>query len=165
MTLMNLSGRVLTEECIKGKFPASSLGYASSRSNSSSSRTVPKGHLVAIKVLDIDNADYKSIRDLKDESIKDFIQETKVMKQVKDSGAVNVNMIVEAISIHSQLWLVCEYCPGGSVKTLVGSPFRFVENSLADVSFCGMTMRLGTAFITVMRNSPSPWLSSLSYHH
>ena len=93
----------------------------------SPSRTVPKGHLVAIKVLDIDNADYKTVRDLKDESIKDFIHETKVMRQVKDSGAKNVNMIIEAISIHSQLWLVCEYCPGGSVKTLVSSPLTCKE--------------------------------------
>ena len=41
------------------------------------------------------------------------------MKQVKDSGAKNINELIEAISIHSQLWLVCEYCPGGSVRTLV----------------------------------------------
>ncbi|KAJ5164063.1 uncharacterized protein N7500_005893 [Penicillium coprophilum] len=77
------------------------------------------GRLVAIKVLDIDSLDYKSLRDFRDESIKDFIHETKVMKQVKDSGAKNINEIIEAISIHSQLWLVCEYCPGGSVRTLM----------------------------------------------
>ncbi|KAJ5329893.1 hypothetical protein N7452_010283 [Penicillium brevicompactum] len=77
------------------------------------------GRLVAIKVLDIDSLDYNSLRDLRDESIKDFIHETTVMKQVKDSGAQNINELIEAISIHSQLWLVCEYCPGGSVRTLM----------------------------------------------
>lgn len=82
-------------------------------------REVPSGRLVAIKVLDIDSLDYKSLRDFRDESIKDFVHETKVMKQVKDSGAKNINELIEAISIHSQLWLVCEYCPGGSVRTLV----------------------------------------------
>lgn len=86
---------------------------------------VYKGHqmssrkVVAVKVLDIDSLDYKTPRDFKDESIKDFIHETRVMKQVKDSGAKNINELIEAISIHSQLWLVCEYCPGGSVRTLV----------------------------------------------
>jgi hypothetical protein len=45
------------------------------------------------------------------------------MKQVKDAGAKNINELIEAISIHSQLWLVCEYCPGGSVRTLVGPAF------------------------------------------
>ncbi|KAJ5550463.1 hypothetical protein N7535_001596 [Penicillium sp. DV-2018c] len=79
----------------------------------------PSGRLVAIKVLDIDSQDYKSLRDFRDESIKDFIHETKVMKQVKDAGAKNINELIEAISIHSQLWLVCEYCPGGSVRTLM----------------------------------------------
>jgi serine/threonine protein kinase len=79
----------------------------------------PSGRLVAIKVLDIDSLDYKSLRDFRDESIKDFIHETKVMKQVKDAGAKNINELIEAISIHSQLWLVCEYCPGGSVRTLM----------------------------------------------
>ncbi|KAJ5702103.1 hypothetical protein N7488_009651 [Penicillium malachiteum] len=82
-------------------------------------REMPSGRLVAIKVLDIDSLDYKSLRDFRDESIKDFIHETKVMKQVKDSGAKNINELIEAISIHSQLWLVCEYCPGGSVRTLM----------------------------------------------
>ncbi|KAJ5125627.1 hypothetical protein N7448_004945 [Penicillium atrosanguineum] len=82
-------------------------------------RQIPSGRLVAIKVLDIDSLDYKSQRDFRDESIKDFIHETKVMKQVKDSGAQNINELIEAISIHSQLWLVCEYCPGGSVRTLM----------------------------------------------
>lgn len=85
----------------------------------------PSGRPVAIKVLDIDSLDYKSLRDFRDESIKDFIHETKVMKQVKDSGAKNINELIEAISIHSQLWLVCEYCPGGSVRTLVGSFANF----------------------------------------
>ncbi|KAL2861105.1 putative serine/threonine protein kinase [Aspergillus lucknowensis] len=80
---------------------------------------LPSREVVAIKVLDIDSLDYKSGRDFKDESIKDFIHETKVMKQVKDSGAKNINELIEAVSIHSQLWLVCEYCPGGSVRTLM----------------------------------------------
>ncbi|GFF55872.1 serine/threonine-protein kinase KIC1 [Aspergillus udagawae] len=80
---------------------------------------LPSRNVVAIKVMDIDSMDYKSVRDLKDESIKDFIHETKVMKQVKDAGAKNINELIEAISIHSQLWLVCEYCPGGSVRTLM----------------------------------------------
>lgn len=84
---------------------------------------LPSRKVVALKVMDIDSMDYKTPRDFKDESIKDFIHETKVMKQVKDSGAKNINELIEAISIHSQLWLVCEYCPGGSVRTLVSSAF------------------------------------------
>ncbi|EEP76978.1 conserved hypothetical protein [Uncinocarpus reesii 1704] len=83
------------------------------------SRQLSTQKLVAIKVMDIDKLDYKTVRDMKDESIKDFIHETKVLQQVKDAGAKNINMFIEAVSIHSQLWLICEYCPGGSVKTLM----------------------------------------------
>ncbi|KAH8705214.1 kinase-like domain-containing protein [Talaromyces proteolyticus] len=82
-------------------------------------RQLPSRELVAIKVMDIDTLDYKMNRDLKDESIKDFIHEIKVMNQAKEAGAKNINVLIEAISIHSQLWVVCEYCPGGSVKTLM----------------------------------------------
>ena len=87
------------------------------------SRQIPSQKIVAIKVLDIDKLDYDMPRDNKDESIKDFIHETKVMQRVKDSGAKNVNQYIEAFSIQTQLWLVCEYGPGGSVKTLVCVPF------------------------------------------
>ncbi|KAM5431330.1 hypothetical protein McanMca71_003715 [Microsporum canis] len=80
---------------------------------------LPSNSVVAIKVMDIDNLDYETTRDFKDESIKDFIHETKVMSQVKEAGAKNINIFIEAVSIHSQLWLVSEYCPGGSIKTLM----------------------------------------------
>ncbi|GLA64416.1 hypothetical protein AtubIFM54640_006134 [Aspergillus tubingensis] len=80
---------------------------------------LPSSKVVAIKVMDIDSVDYQTVRDFRDESIKDFIHEIRVMKQVKDAGARNINELIEAISIHSQLWLVCEYCPGGSVRTLM----------------------------------------------
>ncbi|KAL4920116.1 kinase-like domain-containing protein [Aspergillus aurantiobrunneus] len=92
---------------------------------------LPSRDVVAIKVLDIDSLDYRSGRDFKDESIKDFIHETKVMKQVKDSGAKNINEIIEAVSIHSQLWLVCEYCPGGSVRTLMRATGDRLEERFA----------------------------------
>ncbi|KAI5295386.1 hypothetical protein KEM52_001579 [Ascosphaera acerosa] len=80
---------------------------------------VPTQKVVAIKVMEVDAPDYRAVRDFKDESIKDFVHESRVMQRVKDAGAKNINMIIEAISIHSQLWLVCDYCPGGSVKTLM----------------------------------------------
>ena len=41
------------------------------------------------------------------------------MRQAQDSGAVNLNPMIEALPVHSQLWLICEHCPGGSVKTLM----------------------------------------------
>ncbi len=75
--------------------------------------------VVAIKVLDIDDADFQAYGDQKDEQIKDFNREIAILRQAQDSGAENLNQLIEALPVHSQLWLICEYCPGGSVKTLV----------------------------------------------
>lgn len=83
------------------------------------SRHIPSNKIVAIKVSEVDDQDYQALRDFKDESIKDFVHEVRVLCQAKAANAKNVNMIFEALDANSQLWLVCEYCPGGSVKTLV----------------------------------------------
>lgn len=84
-----------------------------------SSRQLSSKKVVAIKVLDIDDADFRTYGDQKDEQIKDFNREIRILRQAQDSGAENLNPMIEAMSVHSQLWLICEHCPGGSVKTLV----------------------------------------------
>ena len=76
---------------------------------------------MAIKVLDIDDADFQAYGEQRDEQIKDFNREIRILRQAQDSGAENLNQMIEALPIHSQLWLICEYCPGGSVKTLVST--------------------------------------------
>ncbi|QVM09289.1 hypothetical protein D8B26_003952 [Coccidioides posadasii str. Silveira] len=124
MRLAREQGAAVTEMCRRAKTEVPPYTFEELIGKGSYGR-VYKGRqlssqkLVAIKVMDIDTLDYKAMRDLKDESIKDFIHETKVLQQVKDAGAKNINMLIEAVSIHSQLWLICEYCPGGSVKTLM----------------------------------------------
>lgn len=75
--------------------------------------------VVALKVIDVDSTDYKTNALAKDESIEVTLHEIKVLKQLKDVHAQNVNIIFDAFQIHSQLWIVNEYCPGGSVRTLV----------------------------------------------
>lgn len=77
------------------------------------------GKVVAIKVLDIDEADFQAFGDMRDEQIRDFNKEIAILRRAQESGAVNLNQMIEALPVHSQLWLVCEYCPGGSVKTLM----------------------------------------------
>ena len=77
--------------------------------------------VVALKVIDVDSADYKVNARAKDDTIEVTIHEIKVLKQLKDSMAKNVNMFFDAFQIHSQLWIVNDYCPGGSVHTLVST--------------------------------------------
>lgn len=85
------------------------------------SRQKSSNKIVAIKVLDIDEADFLAHGEQKDEQILDFNREIRILRQAQDSGAVNLNPMIEALPIHSQLWLICEHCPGGSVKTLVSA--------------------------------------------
>ncbi|KAF4555811.1 Serine/threonine-protein kinase nak1-like protein [Elsinoe fawcettii] len=75
--------------------------------------------VVAVKIIDVDELDYKLENNLKDEAIEDFIKEVNTLKQVKDSNARNINHIREAFDLHSQLWIVSDYCSGGSVHTLM----------------------------------------------
>lgn len=75
--------------------------------------------LVAIKIINVDELDYKLDNQQKDEAIADFTKEVSTLKHLKDSRAKNINYIQEAFDLHSQLWIVSDYCPGGSVHTLM----------------------------------------------
>jgi serine/threonine protein kinase len=87
------------------------------------SRNTRTRDVVAVKVIDIDEADYRAHGEERDEQIRAFQKEIKILRQAQESGAPNLNQMIEALPVHSQLWLVCEYCPGGSVKTLVSGFF------------------------------------------
>ena len=113
---MNSSVRVRLVGCIKGRCPS---GYSFSWANFDTSRQTSSQKVVAIKVIDVDDADFRAFGDAKDEQINDFNKEIRILRQAQESGAPNLNQMIEALPVHSQLWLICEYCPGGSVKTLV----------------------------------------------
>ncbi|KAK5292153.1 hypothetical protein LTR43_005426 [Exophiala xenobiotica] len=82
-------------------------------------RQISTQKVVAIKVLDVDDADFRAFGDQKDEQIRDFQREIRILRQAQESGAENLNHLIEALPVHSQLWMICEHCPGGSVKTLM----------------------------------------------
>lgn len=71
----------------------------------------------AIKVMDADAVDIRASAKFRDESIKEFMHETKVLKKL--AGAPNVNQIFDVMEVEAQLWIISEYVPGGSVKALV----------------------------------------------
>ena len=71
----------------------------------------------AIKVMDADAVDIRANAKFRDESIKEFLHETKVLQKL--AGAPNVNQIFDVMEVEAQLWIISEYVPGGSVKTLV----------------------------------------------
>jgi serine/threonine protein kinase len=77
--------------------------------------------VVAVKVIDTDFADYNAHRAAKDDGMGSTIHEINVLYQLKASNAINVNQFYEAFQVHSQFWMVNEYCPGGSIGTLVSN--------------------------------------------
>lgn len=85
---------------------------------------VKNDRVVALKVIDVDSQDYKVNTAAKDNGIQETLHEIRVLQQLKDSKAKNINLFFDAFQIHSQLWIVNDYCPGGSVRTLVSSQAR-----------------------------------------
>ncbi|KAI9760636.1 MAG: hypothetical protein M1835_000123, partial [Candelina submexicana] len=83
------------------------------------SKDLQTGLIVAIKIINIDKSDYEEHPTQKDEAMKDLVTEIKVLQQLKDTKAKNVNLIDEAFSFSSQLWIVSDYCSGGSLYTLM----------------------------------------------
>lgn len=90
------------------------------RSLTSTSKYRMTQEIVAVKITEVDSTDYKEYFEDKDRSLPDLIREINVLQQLKESKAKEyVNIIYEAFSMHSELWIVSEYCPGGSVLTLM----------------------------------------------
>ena len=74
--------------------------------------------------MDADAVDIRANAKFRDESIKEFMHETKVLKRI--AGAPNVNQIFDVMEVEAQLWIISEFVPGGSVKTLVCHKTRSV---------------------------------------
>ena len=72
---------------------------------------------VALKISDIDAADYKVDPSLRSANLESVMHEYTVLKQLE--GAERVNQILDILDVHSQVWIASEYFPGGSVHTLV----------------------------------------------
>ncbi|KAF2161949.1 hypothetical protein M409DRAFT_69459 [Zasmidium cellare ATCC 36951] len=70
------------------------------------------GNLVAVKITKIEESEF-------DETVRDFQKEVSILQQLKSNNVKNVNVIHDAFDLHSQLWIVADYCTGGSVRTLM----------------------------------------------
>ncbi|KAK0260038.1 hypothetical protein LTS09_005372 [Friedmanniomyces endolithicus] len=77
------------------------------------------GALVAVKIINIDDADFQEHVLDKDNTITSFQKEVAILQQLKDNNAKNINIIHDAFDMHNQLWIVSDYCTGGSLRTLM----------------------------------------------
>lgn len=73
------------------------------------------GKLVAIKVINIEIGDAEAGAN----TFGDILKEIETLKLLGNTGAKNINTVVDAILIGHRVWMITEYCAGGSVSTLM----------------------------------------------
>lgn len=88
------------------------------------------GALVAIKIIDIDKVDYE---EMTTKNLQDTLKEINILQQLKDSRArPYVNIIEEARTVHNELWIISEYCSGGSVNTLMKPTLQLSKTGIEE---------------------------------
>ncbi|PNP57140.1 hypothetical protein THARTR1_02982 [Trichoderma harzianum] len=75
------------------------------------------GQLVAVKIIDIEESD--TLNPKLADTYSDLIKEINALQLLSDSGAKNINHVIEALPVGQSMWMVTEYCAGGSVATLM----------------------------------------------
>lgn len=83
------------------------------------SKDVGSGNIVAVKIIDIDESDTLNPR-LAD-TYSEFMKEVNALKILSESKARNINLVIEALPVGKAMWMITEYCGGGSIATLVRS--------------------------------------------
>ncbi|KAI1828626.1 putative serine/threonine protein kinase [Xylaria intraflava] len=73
--------------------------------------------VVAVKIIDVDEHDTQNPK-LQD-TYSEFLKEINALRLLSERGAKNVNTVIEALSVGHAMWMVTEYCAGGSVATLM----------------------------------------------
>lgn len=79
--------------------------------------------LVAIKIIDIDEGDKVNPRMA--DTFSDILKEIGALKVLSETKAKNINLVLDALPVGKSMWMVTEYCAGGSISTLV-SCFAFL---------------------------------------
>ncbi|OAQ72243.1 serine/threonine-protein kinase nak1 [Pochonia chlamydosporia 170] len=75
------------------------------------------GQLVAVKIIDIEESD--TVNPKLADTYSDLLKEINALQLLSESGAKNVNHVIEALPVGQSMWMITEYCAGGSVATLM----------------------------------------------
>jgi serine/threonine protein kinase len=78
---------------------------------------IQTGLLVAVKIIDIEESD--TVNPKLADTYTDLLKEINALQRLSDSGARNINHVIEALPVGQSMWMVTEYCAGGSVATLM----------------------------------------------
>ena len=72
--------------------------------------------IVAVKIIDIDESDTLNPRNA--DSYTEFLKEVNALTILSENKAKNINHVIEALPVNQAMWMIIEYCGGGSVATL-----------------------------------------------
>ncbi|KAI0394833.1 putative serine/threonine protein kinase [Xylariaceae sp. FL0594] len=78
---------------------------------------IKTSNVVAVKIIDVDESD--SLNPKQQDTHSEFLKEINALRLLSESGAKNVNTVIEALPVGQSMWMVTEYCAGGSVSTLM----------------------------------------------
>ncbi|RYP19107.1 hypothetical protein DL765_003523 [Monosporascus sp. GIB2] len=73
--------------------------------------------LVAVKTIDVDESD--TVNPKLADTYSEFLKEISALQRLSESKAQNINHVIEALPVGHAMWMVTEYCGGGSVATLM----------------------------------------------
>jgi protein-serine/threonine kinase len=106
-------------------------------------------NICAVKIIEVDQTDYAAGKETRDDTIKEFVRETSILQSLKEHRVKNVNMIYDAFSVDSWLWIVTEYCPGGSLSTLMKANNRPSYPGLEEEFIIPVAREVGLALKSV----------------
>lgn len=75
------------------------------------------GKVVAVKIIDVDESD--TVNPKLADTYSEFLKEVNALQVLREGGAQNINYVLEALPVGRSMWMVTEYCAGGSVATLM----------------------------------------------
>ncbi|SCO79436.1 related to severin kinase [Fusarium oxysporum] len=114
--------KVVAEQCSKvGKDPPqyrlSELIGKGSFGRVYKATSLTTNQLVAVKIIDIEESD--TVNPKLADTYSDLLKEISALQLLSNSGAKNINHVIDALPVGQSMWMITEYCAGGSVATLM----------------------------------------------
>ncbi|TVY35299.1 Serine/threonine-protein kinase [Lachnellula subtilissima] len=81
------------------------------------SKDMSTGAIVSVKIIDIDESDTLNPRNA--DAYGEFLKEVNALKILSENNARNINHVIEALPVGPAMWMVTEFCAGGSIATLM----------------------------------------------